>query len=117
INVTSGKIVMNPGVYIIAGGGFTVTNSGSATGAGVMIYNAGSNFPSTGGNFGGMTFNTGGTINLSPPTTGTYAGVLLFQARDNARAMSLSGTGSMTLSGTIYAPVALLSLGSGAALQ
>jgi hypothetical protein len=117
INVTSGKIIMNPGVYIIAGGGFTVTTSGSASGSGVMIYNAGSNFPAAGGSFGGLTFNTSGTINLSPPTTGTYTGMVIFQARDNTRALSISGTGSMTLSGTIYAPVALLSLGTGATLQ
>src|SRR5262249_6822863 len=39
------QLTMNPGVYIIEGGGFTVTSSASVTGAGVMIYNAGSNYP------------------------------------------------------------------------
>ena len=49
VNVSGGKLIMSAGVYIISGGGFAVTSSGSVTGAGVMIYNTGSNFPSSGG--------------------------------------------------------------------
>ena len=42
----NGRLTMNPGVYVIAGGGFSVSGNGSVTGTGVMIYNAGSNYPS-----------------------------------------------------------------------
>src|SRR5262249_15490283 len=41
IRVSNNAILtMNPGVYIIEGGGFTVTSGGSVTGTGVTIYNA-----------------------------------------------------------------------------
>src|SRR5262249_35095788 len=84
------RLTMNPGVYIIKGGGFTVTGNASVSGAGVMIYNAGSNFPAAGGSFGGVTLSGNGNISLTPDTTGDYAGILIFQARDNTRALSLS---------------------------
>src|SRR5262249_19039493 len=59
-----------------------------------------------GGQTGGVALSGTGTFNLSAPTTGTYAGVLFFQARNNTRAFSVQiPTG--TLSGTIYAKAAL----------
>jgi hypothetical protein len=102
---------MNPGVYIITGGGFSVANSASVTGNGVMIYNAGSNFPNPGGTFGAISISSSGTVNLSAPTSGSYPGVLLFQARDNTSTISLGASSALGLIGTIYAPTALLSLG------
>src|SRR5262249_8966030 len=84
-----GQLTMNPGVYIIEGGGFTVTSSASVTGAGVMIYNAGSNYPNSGGTFGGISLNGGGSFSLSAPTSGPYAGIVIFQSRENTRALSL----------------------------
>ena len=38
---------MSSGIYIIAGGGFFVAGTASVTGSGVMIFNAGSNYPAT----------------------------------------------------------------------
>src|SRR5262249_11355430 len=43
------------------------------------------------------------------PTSGTYAGVLIFQARNNTRALAFSGNGTFQLGGIVYAPAALLS--------
>jgi hypothetical protein len=104
------SLVLSPGIYILTGGGFSVTNAASVTGMGVVMYNAGSNFPNSGGTFGAISLSSSGTINLSAPTTGPYAGVLIFQSRDNARTISLSASSAVGLSGTIYAPAALLSL-------
>jgi hypothetical protein len=116
INVsgTGTTLIMNPGVYIIAGGGFSVSNSANVTGTGVMIYNAGSSFPNAGGTFGAISLGSSGNIGLSAPTTGTYAGILIFQSRDNTRAISLNAKSVVGLNGTIYAPAALLSLGGSA---
>ena len=61
------SLTLNPGIYIIEGGGFTVTGNASVSGSGVMIYNAGSNYPSSGGNFGGITLSGNGTFNLTRP--------------------------------------------------
>jgi hypothetical protein len=114
VSGTGTTLTMNPGVYIIAGGGFSVSNSANVMGTGVMIYNTGSNFPNAGGTFGAISLGSSGNIALSGPTSGTYAGILIFQARDNTRAISLNAKSVVGLNGTIYAPAALLSLGGSA---
>jgi Ca2+-binding RTX toxin-like protein len=80
-----------------------------------MIYNAGSAYPSAGGSFGGISFSGNTTVNLLAPTSGTYAGVLIFQARDNSRALGLSGNASNS-GGVLYAATAQLVLGGNANL-
>jgi hypothetical protein len=119
INVTaSATLRMNPGVYVITGGGFSVNGAASVSGAGVMIYNAGSNYNGgTPGTYGGFTISGSGAVNLSPPTTGPYAGILLFQSRDNTRAIALSGAAVANIDGgVVYAPAALLNLSGSAQL-
>jgi hypothetical protein len=113
----SASLTLNPGTYIIEGGGFTVTGNASATGSGVMIYNAGSNYPNSGGNFGGITLSGNGTFNLSAPTSGAYTGILIFQSRQNTRALSFSGNATAGMAGTIYAANAALSMSGNAQLQ
>ncbi len=111
-------LTMLPGVYVIVGGGISVTGGGSITGHGVMIYNAGSNYPNSGGNFGGIAVTGTGTIDLTAPSTGdSYAGVLFFQSRDNTRALALSGNGLVGIRGTIYARAAQVALSGNAELK
>ena len=65
-----------PGIYIIAGGGFTVSGNASVavsgptsslTGTGVMIYNAGSKLPQhRGGTYGAITLSGNGTYQPDP---------------------------------------------------
>ena len=106
----NGTLTMNPGIYVIAGGGFSVTGGASVTGAGVTIYNAGSSYPNPGGSFGAVNLSGSGNISLTAPTIGTYAGILIFQARDNASAISLTNKGISMPSGVIYAPKAALTV-------
>ena len=110
VSGTGTKLTLKPGNYVISGGGLSVTGAASIAGNGVMIYNAGSAYPAAGGTYAGITLNTTGSVNLSAPTTGTYAGVLFFQARTNPSLVSITGTSSPALSGTIYASDALLSI-------
>jgi hypothetical protein len=42
--------------------------------------------------------------------SGPFAGVVIFQARDNTRAITLKKNAVAGLGGTLYAPVALLNL-------
>jgi hypothetical protein len=107
-------LTLNPGVYVLAGGGLTVTGNASISGSGVLLYNAGSNFPNAGGTFGGVTLSGTGTFNLTAADTGPYAGVVLFQARDNSRAIALGGNAVTGIGGTLYAPQALLTVGGSA---
>src|SRR5439155_474834 len=95
----------------------TVTGNASISGAGVFLYNAGSNYPSSGGSFGGITLSGNGTFNLTAPTSGSYAGILIFQSRQNSRALTFSGNAMAGMGGTIYAASALLSMSGNARLQ
>jgi hypothetical protein len=98
-------VTMQPGVYVIRGGGMSIGGNASLTGHGVFIYNAGSNFPSSGGAFGSISLTGNGSFNVDPPTTGVYAGLLLFQSRDNSRPLTISGNGAVSgVQGTIYGP-------------
>ena len=106
------RLLLNPGIYAIAGGGISVTGNASITGTGVVIDNAGSNVVAGGGTptYGGIGLTGNGLVQLSAPTTGAYAGILFFQSRDNTRALALSGNAAVGITGMIYAPKALLSV-------
>jgi hypothetical protein len=84
---------MNPGIYVISGN-MNLNSGYTLTGSGVTIYVAsGANAP----NF------DGGTVTLSPPTTGNYAGVLYYQVPSNSSSINFNGP-NVKLSGLIYAP-------------
>jgi hypothetical protein len=106
----SATLTMNPGLYVIAGGGFSVTGNGNVTGNGVTIYNTGTSFLNSGGTFGNITLSGNGNITLMPMGSGTYAGILIFQARDNTKTISLSGNGMVMPDGVIYAPSAAVNM-------
>ena len=99
------ELTMCSGTYVIEGGGFSITGNAGVSGSGVLIVNAGSNYPGTGGSYGAITLSGNGSYNLTPMTTGTYAGIVIFQTRDNTKAISISGNAS-GMTGTIYASVA-----------
>jgi hypothetical protein len=108
------------GIYFIEGGGLTVSNAASISGTNVLIVNAGSNYQTVGVSqtYGAITLNNSGAINLSPyTTTGTYAGLVIFQTTDNKQPITLGGTATGAITGTIYAPSAALTVSNGAVLQ
>jgi hypothetical protein len=112
------SLTLNAGVYIIEGGGLTISGSAVVSGTGVMLYNTNSNYPSSGGSFGSISISGSGTLNLTAPTTGTYAGVVLFQDRSNTQKMTLSGSAFVEGTSNIaYIPDALVSLSNLANLQ
>jgi 6-phosphogluconolactonase (cycloisomerase 2 family) len=114
----NGRLTLQPGVYVIVGGGITFTDNAIVAGTGVFLYNAGSNYPNPGGAFGSFAASLNANISLSPPAAGQpYAGLLLFQACDNTKAITLSDNASLGSSGTIYAPNAGLVLSSNAKLH
>ena len=114
INISgSAKATLNPGIYYIKGGGLTVSGSGSITdlGKGVLIYNA----PS--GNNGGFTFSGSGSVNLSPMSTGVWAGITLFQQRGATPTVTVSGSGVMDITGAIYATGAAMNISGSAGVE
>ena len=102
----NGIITMSSGIYYLQGGGLTMNLSspGSLTGTGVMIYNDPLQTSDT------ININANGTINLSPMTSGTYAGITMFQNNAVAAAPTITSTGPTTIKGTLYFPNADLTI-------
>jgi hypothetical protein len=93
---------LNPGIYYL-NAGISITGSASLTcpapcTGGVMLYIAG----------GSMTLAGGSTIDLPGPTSGTYKGIVVFQARTDSNPVKIAGNaGSSTpisFGGIIYVP-------------
>jgi hypothetical protein len=108
INITgSGSVVLHPntdgtpGIYYIGSQGFSVTNAGGVSGSNVLLYSAGT---------GNISLTGSGSVNLSPPTSGTYQGIAVFQERSSNKQINITAQGNMDISGTFYAASAKVSI-------
>jgi hypothetical protein len=119
ISISGGSVNLAPGIYILNGGGLSVSGNGSLFGTGVMIYLTGGSSPLAGGLLnpllspvlgGSISINGNGAINLTPPGDGTYQGINIFQDRQNTQPINITGNGSISITGTGYAPAATLQL-------
>jgi Flp pilus assembly protein TadG len=127
-----GTYTMQPGIYVMKGGGFSVNGSLTLTGSGVMIYNTGNDYTASTGSpdntdpidllnqsqpsgsgdgFGSFSLNT--SITLTPINSATYTypssaisafnGMVFYQRRANTQGVSMTGSGgSSSISGTMY---------------
>jgi Tfp pilus assembly protein FimT len=113
ISIANGATAtLNPGTYILKGGGMTFAGGAKVTGAGVMFYNTyAAGYP-----YGPITFNNGTTETLVAPTTGAYAGILMFQdpTVSGGAASAFAGGTSANLTGALYFPTTALSFSNGA---
>ena len=97
------KLILNPGVYILAGGGLTVESGGEIVGDGVTIINTTGSYA-----FKPFDFGTGCKARLTAPTSGTWKGIVLYQ--DPAAPSTPSSTFACAsddgneLTGTLYLP-------------
>ncbi len=99
----------SPGIYYLQGGGLSVSGSATITTAagetaGVMIYNAWASSSDA------ITITSQGTVVLSPPTSGPYTGLTVFQARGTLTVagptVTLTGYARTNIAGTVYAAYA-----------
>lgn len=100
---TKGDIILEPGTYIIDGGDFNIGSQSNIQGDGVTIILTADD-PS---NIGNMDINGGADVDLSPPTTGDYTGVLIYQdqaAEYAENANTINGGSNMALNGAVYFP-------------
>jgi hypothetical protein len=102
-----GTLHMEPGIYFMDGGGFDFSGQGDLNANRVMIFNA----PTKSSDVVSITGT--GSIIMSPPTEGTYKGLTLFQDRESANTMTVSGGGYMDIVGTFYAAGGTLKVGGG----
>ena len=102
-----GTVTLNPGTYVLAGGGLSIESQASVSGAGVTFYNTSENSQAWGcpGSTvaDALTFNGGATINLSAPTNQSPIGVLFFDDRNlSGLTHTINGNSSSTFNGALY---------------
>lgn len=98
-----------PGVYVMKNGPFTVTGQATVVGSGITIFLTGNDAVA---DMGGS-----GSLDLSAPTTGDLAGILIFEDRSNPPLQShtFRGGSNKSYSGVIYTPVGVVEyVGNGA---
>lgn len=103
---------LNTGTYVLKGGNLSLGNGAE------VISNAGgvtiALMPSAGGVYGTLDIGNNATLTLSSPTTGTYAGILIYKpaaAPDVGITLSNGSTGS--LNGSFYTPSQTLTVKQG----
>ncbi|MGZ8363574.1 MAG: pilus assembly protein TadG-related protein [Caulobacteraceae bacterium] len=91
------NVSLAPGVYVIDGGTLRVNANASITGSGVTIFMT---------NGASVAINGNAEMNISAPSTGSYAGVLWFGSRTNTSGgtVTINGNASSRMTGAIYFP-------------
>jgi len=93
----SGTLTLNPGLYVIKGGGMTFNSGWTVTGTGVTFYLVDQNAT--------LTFNGNVNANLSAPTSGTYANILMFEPAGLSNTnLPINGTSGSSFTGLMYLP-------------
>jgi hypothetical protein len=100
---TSAVVTLNPGMYILKGGGLKLESSSEIQGDGVTIYNT------FGGGYayGEIVFESSADVRLRAPTTGPYAGILFFSDRNaplSSKVHKFQSSTDSYLEGAIYMP-------------
>lgn len=112
MSVTAGAtLTLNPGVYYLDRGDFSAAGNATITGTGVTIVFT----SSTGRDWATASISSNAIINLTAPTTGDTAGIVLFGDRNMTTGTSfkLSGGGTQTFGGAVYLPKAALDFTGG----
>jgi len=108
LRLSGGTLTMAPGIYCIGGSGMKITGQTNLSGSGITLYVMQNSIDISGS----------GVLNLNPPTSGEYNGVLIFQARNNTSSSKISGQAALSgVHGIIYMAVGALELAGGAATQ
>jgi hypothetical protein len=106
ITGTVQNVVFESGTYVLDGGGLQINGGVNVSGDGVTFFNT---YPGTLTNqYGGIDIEGTGTVNLSAPTSGDYAGLLFYQDPTVPWSASngsiIAGGASSTYDGILYFP-------------
>jgi hypothetical protein len=94
-------VTFQPGVYIIDGGGLSISGATVLVATNVLIYNTSITQPA-----GPISMSSLGTTVWTPPTSGPYFNINLFQDRAVSTPIQINGLATMELLGALYAPAA-----------
>lgn len=101
-----GTVTFDPGIYFIDAAAMKIGSQAQISGNGVVFILTSTTAASNPSSIATLEIDGGATVDLTAPTSGTYAGVLFYQDR---RALSgstnfVTGNSSSTLQGSIYFP-------------
>ncbi len=107
ISGNSAVVTLNPGVYVINQGSLSISGGARLVGTGgVTVILTG---PSGTNNVGSIS-HSGGTLQVTAPATGPTRGIALWiDGRAPSSAVSISGNGTLALTGALYAPSSVIS--------
>ena len=96
---SNSKLTLNPGVYILDGKGLQILSNARLYGENVTLVIVNDNNSNS-----DMFVDSNGTVEITPPETGPYAGVSVFQSPDNDNDAFIYSNGNIDISGTSYFP-------------
>jgi len=105
-------LTLNPGLYIIDGGGFTINGGATVNGAGVTLFFT----SSSGRDWANVTINGNANVNLTPMTYGPTRGIVIFADRNTPQGTSFkfNGGANQYFAGAIYVPTGAINFAGGA---
>ena len=106
------RVTLNPGIYYIDHGDFSMNGGATLTGTGItLIFTS-----STMSHWPKVTINGGATVNLTPPTTGPTAGIVMFADRNIpvGTTFKFNGGASQYIGGAVYIPTGDVTYAGGA---
>ena len=96
------RLVLDPGIYVLDGVGLRIHSHADLIAEGVLFYIIDSTPGS--GDASAVDIDSNGEIVITPMEDGPWAGVSIFQARDNDNLSIINSNGDLTLEGTLYMP-------------
>lgn len=106
------NVTLNPGIYYLDQGSLSVNGGATLTGDGVtLVFTS-----SKGSNYATASINGGATVDLSAPTSGPLAGIVMFgdQSMPVGTTFKLDGGSTQAFSGAVYLPKAATDFAGGA---
>jgi Flp pilus assembly protein TadG len=101
----SGTATFNPGVYYVTGS-VNFGSQANVTSNGAVFILTATNVASNTSNVATVSMQAGARLNMTAPSTGTYAGILFYQDRraSNIATNIINGNSSSLLQGALYFP-------------
>jgi Flp pilus assembly protein TadG len=106
------NVTLNPGIYYLDQGSLSVNGGATMTGTGVtLVFTS-----SSGNNYATANINGGATINLTAPTSGSTAGIVMYgdPSMPLGTTFKFEGGSSQVLGGAIYVPKGAVNFAGGA---
>jgi hypothetical protein len=118
IQVKNATVTFSAGNYILVGGGISTQDSNShIRGTGALFYNT----YDSGNTYAPINFNANSDVQISAPTSGTYAGVLVMEDRTCCSSTlptdSFQGGSASFFEGVLYCPKSLVQFAGNASLS